>query len=648
MNSTSVLPDQKSHKKNCVIVFFITKDYAFTVANMIIGLNRYSPNLADDIIIFHEGLSDDDKNCLNILSNKIIFKKFTKDEFMNKISTKLKNNKKFIHSIEKYTYLNLAKFEIFNLLNNYKNVIMLDTDMLIQKDFSEILNYKPAAWRPTVIGLHASFNYNAYDFLTKDSARPNGGLLYICDELDSNFFSTEQSYIFLDKYIDDIKGTLDETTFALMFHKNNIKPKTLPVEYNSWVHYKNSFNSYIIHAMGKNKFWNNQIIKMAYPEWEFNNKIWKSIGGKSYTGNVQHYNSKYETPSNFINTSYNEILWDDIILSIHDDLPYCIYCSQDKINNYYQLFILLISKDIHYELVKQDENEIKICLHCEDKELCKSNEFKNLFININKGIKDKEFNLDIYEHKISINKIVKKDDLVNTLLDFIHNTYSYLYTFFKINIENKQKVSNSMNNTALHTPESKGLKNSVVTSPTRVDLGGNLLFGDPKSYSPLVVEYVIKRFSIRSVLDMGSGRGYLSQYIFNHYNIPIISCEGLLDNCNNAVYPTTFHDLTQSSFTCKVDLVLSVEVVEHIEKIYVHNIIDTFLCGKIILMTHGLPNQKGYHHVNNQPSEYWINLLKEKGYAYLDQDTQNIRSLSQKELHGPTYFSRSGLLFAKI
>lgn len=188
MNSTSVLPDQKSHKKNCVIVFFITKDYAFTVANMIIGLNRYSPNLADDIIIFHEGLSDDDKNCLNILSNKIIFKKFTKDEFMNKISTKLKNNKKFIHSIEKYTYLNLAKFEIFNLLNNYKNVIMLDTDMLIQKDFSEILNYKPAAWRPTVIGLHASFNYNAYDFLTKDSARPNGGLLYICDELDSNFF----------------------------------------------------------------------------------------------------------------------------------------------------------------------------------------------------------------------------------------------------------------------------------------------------------------------------------------------------------------------------------------------------------------------------------------------------------------------------
>lgn len=647
MNSTSVLSDQKSLKKNCVIVFFITKDYAFTVANMIIGLSRYSPNLADDIIIFHEGLSDDDKNCLNILSNKIIFKKFTKDEFMNKISTKLKNNKKFIHSIEKYTYLNLAKLEIFNLLNNYKNVIMLDTDMLIQKDFSEILNYKPAAWRPTVIGLHASFNYNAYDFLTKDSARPNGGLLYISDELDSNFFSTEQSYILLDKYIDDIKGTLDETTFALMFHKNNIKPKTLPVEYNSWVHYKNSFNSYIIHAMGKNKFWNNQIIKMAYPEWEFNNKIWKSIGGKSYTGNVQHYN-KYETPSNFINTSYNEILWNEIILSIHDDLPYCIYCSQEKSYNYYQLFISLISKDIHYELVKQDENEIKICLHCEDKELCKNDELRNLFIDINKKIKDKEFNLDIYDHKISINKIIKKDNIVNTLLNFIQDTYFYLYDFFKIKLENKQKANNLIKNTTTSPQENKILKNSVVTSPTRVDLGGNLLFGDPKSFSPLVMEYVIKRFSIKSVLDIGSGRGYFSQYIFNHHNIPVISCEGLLDNCNNAVYPTIFHDLTQSSFICKVDLVLSVEVVEHIEKIYVHNIIDTFLCGKIILMTHGLPNQKGYHHVNNQPSEYWINLLKEKGYAYLDQDTQNIRSLSQKELHGPTYFSRSGLLFAKL
>lgn len=42
----------KENKKECAIVFFITKNYCFAVANMIIGLNRYCNNFFDNIIIF--------------------------------------------------------------------------------------------------------------------------------------------------------------------------------------------------------------------------------------------------------------------------------------------------------------------------------------------------------------------------------------------------------------------------------------------------------------------------------------------------------------------------------------------------------------------------------------------------------------------
>lgn len=179
--------------------------------------------------------------------------------------------------------------------------------------------------------------------------------------------------------------------------------------------------------------------------------------------------------------------------------------------------------------------------------------------------------------------------------------------------------------------------------------GGNLFFGDPASFSPKVYDYVIKRFGIKSILDVGSGLGFIPKYISENYHIPVIGMEGLEFNVQNAQYPLVYHDLTSGPFNCgSVDLVTCVEVVEHIDPKYVGNLLDTLTKGRFILMTHAIPEQNGDFHLNEQPSEYWIKLLEERGYGLLSMDSQIVRNLAAKEEHCPTYFSISGLVFARL
>jgi hypothetical protein len=174
-------------------------------------------------------------------------------------------------------------------------------------------------------------------------------------------------------------------------------------------------------------------------------------------------------------------------------------------------------------------------------------------------------------------------------------------------------------------------------------LGGNVAEGDPFTFSPAVWQYAIDRFAVSSVLDLGSGLGYASEYFFRK-GMRVIAVEGLADNVRNAVYPTLRLDLSSSRVYCKVDLVHCQEVVEHIEEKYLNNLLSSLCCGKYVLMTHALPGQPGHHHVNLQPREYWVEHMRRRGYAYLEEDSERIRRLATSE--GAKYVAASGLVFA--
>lgn len=186
-----------------------------------------------------------------------------------------------------------------------------------------------------------------------------------------------------------------------------------------------------------------------------------------------------------------------------------------------------------------------------------------------------------------------------------------------------------------------GLVNATDSNAPHV--GGNIVEGDPFTYAPSVWNYLIHRFAIKSMLDLGSGRGYSSSYFYSK-GVQVLAVDGMLENCINANYPTVHIDFTQSKVLTRVDLVHCQEVVEHIEEKYLDNLLSSLTCGKFIIMTNALPGQGGYHHVNEQQTEYWIGNLKRYNCEVLVEDTARIRKLAESD--GAIYLAQTGLVLA--
>lgn len=185
-------------------------------------------------------------------------------------------------------------------------------------------------------------------------------------------------------------------------------------------------------------------------------------------------------------------------------------------------------------------------------------------------------------------------------------------------------------------------KDKYMHSDDKPHLGGNFKEVNIATYSPPAYEYLIKNFDIKSMLDVGSGIGHASQWFIDN-GVDVTAIEGLAENVNEAVVPTILVDLTEQSFTKDVDLVYCVEVVEHIEEEYLDNLLDTLCCGKYLFMTNALPGQTGWHHVNCQPTEYWIEHLEKRGYKLLEEDSKILKKLSKESKH----ITETGMLLRK-
>ena len=144
------------------------------------------------------------------------------------------------------------------------------------------------------------------------------------------------------------------------------------------------------------------------------------------------------------------------------------------------------------------------------------------------------------------------------------------------------------------------------------------------------------------MLDLGSGTGIASRWFANQGRAAI-AVEGLEANVRNSLYPTIKQDITLAPVIAPVDLVHCHEMVEHIDELYLDNLLQSLMNGRIILMTAAGPDQPGHHHINLQPTTYWITHLTQRGCQYLEDDTQRIRKMASQE--GAWHMARSGMLF---
>ena len=181
-----------------------------------------------------------------------------------------------------------------------------------------------------------------------------------------------------------------------------------------------------------------------------------------------------------------------------------------------------------------------------------------------------------------------------------------------------------------------------VVDKSRPDLGGNLRHGDICTHCPVLWRFLVERFAITSVLDVGCGEGHAVSF-FRRLGCVAHGIDGLRINIDRAVTPIALHDLTRSSYIMPVDLVWSCEVAEHLPDENIDFFTDTLANGRVVAMTHAVPGQSGHHHVNCQPPEYWIQKMAARGFT-LDSQNEEYRKIARSDLIF-NYFTSSGLIF---
>jgi len=167
---------------------------------------------------------------------------------------------------------------------------------------------------------------------------------------------------------------------------------------------------------------------------------------------------------------------------------------------------------------------------------------------------------------------------------------------------------------------------------------------------PIVCNAIITALHPQTVLDFGCGCG---GYIKGFHDRGITACgiEGS-KNCLDFLMVDPLYvriaDIRQpldNFFEFVInrhDLVLCLEVAEHIEEEFVYNFIwNLKAASNEILMSAAPPGQGGLKHVNCQPKEYWVEKMAEVGgghlgYKYNEEYTEKVKSkfthLHRKEI----------------
>jgi FkbM family methyltransferase len=259
------------NKSGTAVVFSLTSNMTFALASVLMDLKEFSRGLANDIVVFHDGIKQRDRELLN----SILPVKFTDYNFPIKDLSKFKKD-----TLDAFSTMVFAKFECFRLLNYYNHVIYLDYDQVIRADLSDLLVPCESGIRliPSTTSVVEGLFYpvDSYDMDIKS----------ICSSiivLHDNLKDYDELYSWCYRKTYEYAGYLhfpEQAIIDFMLQSFNIVP--CPISSRTYCCHPRDVNDVksakVIHAYGQPKFWNG----ITIASWNNNYQKWIRMGGQKY------------------------------------------------------------------------------------------------------------------------------------------------------------------------------------------------------------------------------------------------------------------------------------------------------------------------------------------------------------------------------
>lgn len=269
--------------KNKKITFMlaVTSDYVFAAGNVVLALILHRPQKDFDVTIFYDDMTRAEKKIfLNTgICNLIKYK--TPSGFARKIK---KLCPKFTDKsfAKHFSFLKFAKFEIFNLLEQYENAVWLDADISVQDDLMDILSFGPfaiTADTPWPVQNNFTVPIPGYDM---DRDGVCSAVFMVSRNLPGWNKMRKWMYAKAVECAPYFKN-IDQGIFNLLLQEFKIDYKLLPLyEWQCIANHPVAIDARIAHFGTKRKIWNTPELVSAFPEWWRVHKKWMALGGRDF------------------------------------------------------------------------------------------------------------------------------------------------------------------------------------------------------------------------------------------------------------------------------------------------------------------------------------------------------------------------------
>jgi len=259
------------NKKKNAIVISLSENILFSAGTLIINCEEKMPGIVDEYVLIHEGIKESDKKVISGLAQVRFIYYDKPDCFFEKVDKLI---------INQFSRLVFAKFECLKLLNDYNNIIMTDTDVVIYEDISELFARKKSSlkflFNDGSVLEQFKCSVDGYDMTKKGMS---AGIIVFHDDLDKYEEMYDFCYRSLQDYGEYIKMP-EQAIFDLMVQDFNVSPDhidgrvycRLPKDAGLDDDFK------ILHSAGQPKFWSG----LKNKDWNRYYRTWLALGGSSF------------------------------------------------------------------------------------------------------------------------------------------------------------------------------------------------------------------------------------------------------------------------------------------------------------------------------------------------------------------------------